>query len=156
MCVCSGVFNADISDDNSLFAKQLLQFCYAHNLIMSSKMFLPVKSYTYVSEARRTVSWLDHCISTADAHTSLASMKICYELATTDHIPVVMTLNVENIPMLTMDDKRVCAGKLDWSGLTANDISSYTTKTDIMLDTIDLPKGALLCYEVNCKNKLYL
>lgn len=27
-----GDFNADISDDNSLFAKQLLQFCYANNL----------------------------------------------------------------------------------------------------------------------------
>lgn len=85
-----GDFNADISNDNSLFAKQLLQFCYANNLNISSKMFLPVKSYTYVSEAWHTVSWLDHCISTADAHASLVSMKICYELATTDHIPVVM------------------------------------------------------------------
>lgn len=51
-----------------------------NNLIISSKMFLPVKSYTYISEAWHTVSWLDHCISTADAHASLVSMKICYEL----------------------------------------------------------------------------
>lgn len=66
-----------------------------------------------------------------------------------------MTLNIENIPMLTVDDNRVCAGKLDWSGLTADDISSYTTKTDILLDTIDLPKDALLCCDVNCKSKTH-
>lgn len=108
-----GDFNADISKDNSLFAKQLLQFCYANNLIIWSKMFLPVKSYTYVSEAWHTVSWLDHCISTTDVHALLVSMKICNELATTNHIPVVMTLNVENIPMSTVDDNRVRAGKLD-------------------------------------------
>ena len=83
-----GDMNADISDDKSLFGRCLMQFCDDNNLILSSKSMLPDKSFTYISEAWHTVSWLDHCICSADAHASLDNIVIHYELATTDHIPI--------------------------------------------------------------------
>ena len=61
-----GDWNADISDSNSIFGQHLIQFCKDNKVILSSKVLLPVDSYTYTSEAWHTTSWLDHCVSTAD------------------------------------------------------------------------------------------
>ena len=54
-----GDMNADLTDKRSLFAKHMLQFCDDNNLIVSSQMFLPADSYSYISEAWHTTSWLD-------------------------------------------------------------------------------------------------
>lgn len=77
-----GDFNADMSDSKSLFAAHLQQFCNESKLILSSKALMPDTSFTYVSEAWHTTSWLDHIVTTADAHASLVNVEICYELAT--------------------------------------------------------------------------
>lgn len=91
-----GDMNATISDRKSLFSSHIVQFCQDNNLILSSKVCLPVDSYTYVSEAWNTTSWLDHCISTADAHDSLRDMSILYDTVTTDHMPVSVVINVDH------------------------------------------------------------
>ena len=92
--------NADVSDVNSLFANHLIQFLYDGGLILSSKVLMPDNSYTFISDAWHTTSWLDHCVCTADAHDSLDEMKIIYNLATTDHIPFFILLNLCNVPLL--------------------------------------------------------
>ena len=78
VCVV-GDMNADLSDRQSVFAKHMLQFCEDNNLILSSQLLLPSNSYTHISEAWHTTSWLDHCISTSDAHATLKTMEILYE-----------------------------------------------------------------------------
>lgn len=82
-----GDFNADMSDTKALFATHLQQFCNESKLILLSIAVLPDTSFTYVSEAWNTTSLLDHIVTTADAHASLVNVKICYEFATSDHIP---------------------------------------------------------------------
>lgn len=64
------------------------------------------------------MSWLDHCICTADAHASLGCMSILYGAATTDHIPFAML----NLPVLSRNGNSVNTDKLDWSTLTKEDI----------------------------------
>ena len=76
-----------------------MQFCSDGGLILSSKVLMPDNSYIYISEAWHTTSWLDHCVCTADAHDSLNKKKIIYELATIDHIPFSILLNLCNVPM---------------------------------------------------------
>ena len=147
-----GDFNADLSDQKSLFAKHLLQFCSDGNLILSSKIFLPDNSFTYVSEAWHTTSWLDHCFCTADAHTAIDNMDIYYGMATTDHIPIVISLNVENIPLLVDKVADTNSGRLDWSNLTKEDLNRYFIETENLLSNIELPIDALLCFNMNCKN----
>ena len=55
-------------------------------MILSGKVLMPDNSYTYISKAWHTTSWLEHCICTADAHDTQDAMEINYDLATTDHI----------------------------------------------------------------------
>ena len=97
-----GDMNADVTDANSSFGKHLAQFCTDSGLILSSKVLLPNDSYTYISEAWHSTSWLDHCLCTVDAHDSIDSMDIDYDLATTDHIPFHMVLNTGNLPVLLL------------------------------------------------------
>ena len=91
------------------------------------------------------MSWLDHCICTADAHASLDNIIIHYELATTDHIPIELSIKVDNIPMISVVDSTSHTVRLDWSKLSENDIKQYTLLTDRSLDSVDLPREAILC-----------
>ena len=108
-----GDFNADLSDNNSLFARDLIEFCNENKLFLTSQLLLPNSSFTYVSDAWHTTSWLDHLICTADAHSSIVDMVINYDMAISDHIPISMLLNVDNIPALAPNDDSNNVSKLD-------------------------------------------
>lgn len=147
-----GDMNADISDSNSSFANHMVQFCQDNNFILSSKVILPADSYTYISEAWHSTSWLDHCISTASAHASSGCMNILYGAATADQIPFAMQINVEHLPVLSSKTNSGNKEKLDWSALTKEDILDYYAQTDKFLSNINLSRDAILCSDVNCKN----
>lgn len=67
-------------------------------------------------------------------------------MATSDHIPVVISLNVDNVPALAVSNV-TNTGKLDWPNLTKEEINRYSTATDKLLNNIELPRDALLCYK---------
>ncbi len=144
--------NADISGKKSLFSQHLVQFCEDSKLVLSSKVLLPVDSYTYTSEAWHTTSWLDQCVCTADAHGCLEKMEIMYEMATTDHIPVLLILNVESLPELSSFDSYDPAVKLDWARMSEKDLWHYKSLTDKGLSNVDIP-SAILCDDINCKDQ---
>ena len=58
-----GDWNADISDDSSISAGHLRQFCSDTGLLLSDEVNLPSDTFTHVSERWHTTSWLDHCLS---------------------------------------------------------------------------------------------
>lgn len=107
-----GDMNADISDEKSLFGQHLEQFCQDSKMIFSSKVLLPADSYTHISEEWHTKSWLDHCVCTADAHDCLEKIEIMYEMATADHIPVSLILNIESLPEMTSCDNQAMSRKI--------------------------------------------
>ena len=143
--------NADLSDKLSMFAKHLVNFCEENNLILSSQILLPAESYTYISEAWHTTSWLDHCISTADAHAILESIEIVYEASMSDHIPVVLVLDVDSLPEMSKEVNTAGIAKLDWSKLSNNDVLSYFGRSNDLFNKVLLPYDAILCADVNCK-----
>lgn len=145
-----GDMNADLSDKGSLFAKHMLQFCVDNNLVLSSQKLLPAESYSYIIEAWHSTSWLDHCISTADAHTSLISMEIVYEVSVSDHVPFVKVLDCDSLPEKSQEVNSDCKAKLDWSKLTNKDVMLYYGRTDGLLREVYVPRDAILCPDVNC------
>ena len=154
---CSNIYiigdmNADASDNNSLFFKHMSQFCEDYNLILSSKMLMPTNTYTYISEAWHTTSWLDHCISTADAHTSLRSMDILYGKSTTDHIPFTMSIDVDLLPAVVKNSTGN-SGKIDWPSLAEDDLLSYCARTDDLLSRVSICRDAVMCRDIHCKDK---
>ena len=150
-----GDMNSDISDASSPFAHHLIRFCEDNNFTLSSKIMLPADSYTYISEAWHSTSWLDHCFSTADGHAAIEKMEIRYGVALTDHIPLAFTIYVAELPSIITNIKDVrgnVSSRIDWSTLTDDDLVTYHTYTDLYLNNIHLPKEAILCKDVHCQN----
>ena len=144
-----GDYNADLTDKKSLFAKHMNTFANDANLVISSKQLLPDSSFTYVSEAWNTTSWLDHVVSTMDAHATIECMEICYGLATSDHIPITMVLNVNNVPTLAKNVENR-ETKINWSKLTEDDILKYSFYSNELLCKVNMPMNAICCTKVNC------
>ncbi len=135
----------------TLCSLHICTVCGDIDLAVSDEDMLPNDSFTYVSEAHHTVSWLHHCLSTADAHQSIENIVIKYDLAKTDHIHVCVTLDVNNIPILTSQTNNFFNEHLNWSSLTKNDLDNYCLHTEQILKTINVPNEAALCRNVNCK-----
>lgn len=106
---------------------------------------------THISEAWHTTSWLDHCISTSDAHATLKTMEILYEYSVADHVPLLIELDIACLPELThtMHGDRL---KLDWCKLSKEDFMTYYLRTDEALGKIDLPRHAIMCTNVDCND----
>lgn len=146
--------NADISDNRSVFAKHLNNLCTDNNLILFSRKLLPLDSYKHISEAWHTTSWLDHCLTTADAHASLAHMEILYDVSISDHIPVKMVIRSEYIPSTIKCENN--SNHVFLSSLTCEEMSLYYEHTDQLLNNIYLPREALMCKNGNCTNSKHI
>ena len=56
-----GDFNADIQSD-SVFGSELVEFCTLNKLDFIDRITLPSSSFTFISQAHGTTSWLDHIV----------------------------------------------------------------------------------------------
>ena len=61
---------------NSKFGELLFEFVHSNGLIASDFSLLPQNSFTFISEAHSTTSWLDHCISSPLFHNMINSCNI--------------------------------------------------------------------------------
>ena len=71
---------------------------YDNSCILSSKVLLPADSFTLVSEAWGSVSWLDHIVSSSDFHNCIKTVSIDHDLSDADHIPAIMDISLDYIP----------------------------------------------------------
>ena len=95
-CFCiAGDWNANISNPNSIFGRELTDFCYDHQLTFSSKDMLPGHTSTFVSNVWRTTSWLDNAVSSGHFHHTICNMYVNYEVTQSDHMPVCVKFNCE-------------------------------------------------------------
>ena len=79
-----GDFNADIQN-TSIFGAELLDFCDNNTLCFLDKEFLPPDSFTYISQAHGTTSWLDHCITTTSGKSITSGVSIIDNIVCSDH-----------------------------------------------------------------------
>ena len=75
-----------------------------------------------------------------------------YDLATVDHIPVSMFINIKGLPEMVCNDTLKPSETLDWARLTEDDLQYYKLLTDVHLRNTDLPVDAIMCGSINCKN----
>lgn len=144
-----GDFNANLmSTGHSLFGKHLVNFCNDNDYIISSKSLLPPDSYTYVCEARGTHSWLDHVVSSEDFNQSVNHMSIGYDITDDDHIPFFVSMDIENIPLVT-DSTNDYTPRLKWEKSTREDQAKYCQQTEHLLQGLVLPE-ALFCRSTVC------
>lgn len=72
-------------------------------------------------------------------------------MASTDHMPISVMLNVESLPELTMKDTHPYAGQVEWSKLTQSNLQQ-SRLTEKNPGKIQIPYDAILCCDINCAN----
>ena len=109
-----GDLNADVINPSHPHGPLLKQFSVDNGLIISSELMLPGDSFSFISEMNPgQVSWLDHCVSTQDGHNIINNMRIDYQLACRDHIPLVVELGLDKIPLVE-DEVNLVVPKINW------------------------------------------
>ena len=136
-----------------MFAKLMIDFCNDHSLKISSQLFLPDDSFSYISECWGTKTWLDHAVSSHDLHGSISGMAVGYDIAQEDHLPILLTLEVKRLPAIAEDIK--VKPKLNWDRLNNDDLLLYSDLTDTYLQGVDLPEAAK-CSVTNCNDPSHI
>lgn len=151
-----GDWNANLREGNSsMFAGHLHDFCRENSYVLSSKIFLPDDSYTYVSCAWGSQTWLDHVVTSSDFHNSICDMSILYDISEEDHIPVLASVAVDMMPSVSSESNESVSGSCCWRKSTPADIAKYTLTTDLLLRDITILEG-VHCRDVNCTNKNHI
>ncbi len=154
-----GDFNADTSMDNNgctnhLFGRELVSFCKSNNLILSDLRRLPNNSYTFISHAHGTTSWLDHAISTASIDALIDNVTVEYDTISSDHFPLCLSIDFAGV-VSTLSESSSCRHKsrVKWDTLSNVDIQRYTAETVTHMTNINLDFGLLMCDDPLCKRE---
>ena len=87
-------FNAGVG---TLFENELLELCGKHSLHMSDYSILGRSSgtFTYISDAHLTTSWLDHVLCSYNMNLLINSLHVLNKLPCSDHLPMVVIFDID-------------------------------------------------------------
>ena len=79
-----GDYNADIQSE-SVFGSELINFCDITGLCFIDRFLLLPNTFTIVSQAHGTTSWIDHCVSTTsdkslESNVSIIDNVVCSDI----------------------------------------------------------------------------
>ena len=150
-----GDWNANLGNGGTkLFQPFMSDFCDENQLIISSKVLLPSDTYTQVQEREGKVyySWLDHIVSSSDCHKSIENILVQYDMTDEDHIPVSISLEVDNLPKLSSLSNDI-GGRINWDCISDQNKKLYCDLSKKSLSSISIPVESLCCNDINCTNK---
>ena len=145
-----GDFNASDSNRNGLI---LRDFCLDNDMILSDKELLPNDSFTYVSDAHYSCSWIDHCMCTVATHNTITSIKILYDYFLSDHHPMSVWFNCNSLPKFNSFHSNVAKPAVHWKSATPTQLLKYQEETACFLNSVKLPVDAICCSNVMCQEQ---
>ena len=128
--------------------------CIRKSLILDDCVKLPVDSFTHVSEAHGTVSWLDHCLTTHTGYENVKNIEICKDCVTDSHLPLFVTVDCSVNVFAKLFNVNTL--KFSFKLNTDEDITKYNIATERLLSETDIPYVSLLCDDCNCSNERHL
>lgn len=140
--IISGDWNAHEGRPEFLW---LSEFCSDLDLVIADKIFLPTDTFTFVSDAHQTTSWLDHIIMSPSCKNVCTNMNVSYGYIMSDHKPILFSIALEAIPRL-VENRTAPTFNIRWENCTPDDIKIYQHQVNSELSNIFIPTKALLCH----------
>ena len=147
------------ADRHSLFGSSFHDFCKDYNYLISDELFLPDDTFTYVSDAHGSTSWVDHCVSTHGAHNCINSISVLYDIISSDHLPLSINCDYEILPICICSDKVACENiktSMKWDKINSEQRNAYHALSDRLLGDIKIPSSVLCCKDVHCTDKNHI
>ena len=82
-------FNAGTTNT---FGGVLEDFCMENDFIISDYALLSQDTFTYISDAHNTTSWIDHFVSSFSVHQAMFNMEVLTKCIISDHWAVAVTI----------------------------------------------------------------
>lgn len=144
-----GDFNAH---PNTHFYDEMMGFCSEQDWLCADVQYLGVNSntYTYISDAHGCTRWLDHCLVTKAAWSSIVSVSVQYNVYWSDHHPLVLECNLDVFRPKTVLNKQSKINKVWWGDRNPEQISMYNKLCCEKLGCIELPLALESCYNTYC------
>ena len=150
VCVL-GDFNAK---PNSLFYEELVRHCSDNSLIVCDIDHLPSDSYTHLSEAHNSTSWLDHVVISENISSALFDFKILYGNSTSNHFPLCFKFKAD-FSFLTYHNFKSNDDPVNWNFDNANLVHMYYNNLDAVLMELTLCNcNVNNCTRESCRNAL--
>lgn len=145
-----GDFNAN---PNSLFGRELVKFCVDQKWICADfdKLGSTSDTFTFISEAHGSTSWLDHCIVTGSAWQSIVDIKVHYDCVWSDHLPLEVKCNVSLIKPLARV-QNISRNKILWGERDSEQTNNYQRLSHEKLRLLDFPAELANCCDNMCNN----
>ena len=131
-----GDFNANVLSDTHRFGTELINYCDSERLVISDKELAPTNTFTFLSEAHSTVSWIDHIVSTVSMHGIISQVWVDNTYHQIHQIisPMFMRLNIKKINLSTCRIRDHNKGRwINWSRVSSDDIKTYVDNTERIL-----------------------
>ena len=127
-----------------------MEYCTDVSFNIADANCLPSDSYTHVSPAWGTTSWLDHIICSDDALHCLSHINILYDCILSDHHPILCNVNLDVSPDIIKSSSNELTQRIRWNELSLAMIEQYRLSTSNSLECIKVPDG-IKCTDPNCK-----
>ncbi|XP_063389871.1 uncharacterized protein LOC134675536 [Cydia fagiglandana] len=143
-----GDFNAH---PNEPFHNELMNFCGDSQWICADQEMLGLDSgtYTYVSDSHGCERWLDHCVVTQAAWSTISKIYVMYNVYWSDHFPLVIECNLD-VTHSKIYNCNVDRSKVFWGDKQPSDIIKYECKCNDLLKVIDFPTQLSECADSCC------
>ena len=139
-------FNANINLD-TLFGKELIDFCDINYLLKN--MLLP-DTYTFLSQAHGSTSWLEDCITTSSSQTVISNVYVINDVVCSDHFPVCFNIEDDMPPIYNETVANIQRNDHKWQLANDMNLQEYELNTHKLADDIIIPYDALCCRNNNC------
>jgi len=143
-----GNFNAGAT---KTFGGLLEDFCMENDFIISDYALLPQDTFTYISDAHNTTSWIDDFVSSFAVHQAMFNMEVLTECVISDHRAVVVNIQCSNLPEFDEELMDPQPSRIDWLKVTAQEREDYYHESKNLLDQLQLHTEVRHCQNFDCK-----
>ncbi|XP_063545821.1 uncharacterized protein LOC134753808 [Cydia strobilella] len=144
-----GDFNAH---PGGLFYNELSCFCDDQGWICADieKLGLQSSTYTFVSDAHGSTSWLDHCLTSVSAMGSVTNVYVRHDVVWSDHFPLVVECDLQVIRAKISREEITMSNKIVWGERNPEQVAIYNSECNTRLKLIDFPQELRQCCDHTC------
>ena len=121
--------------------------------IISDYALLPQDTFTYISDAHNTTSWIDHFVSSFSVHQTMFNMDVLTECIISDHRAVAVCIQCSRLPEFDDVVMETQPSRIDWLEVTAQEREDYYHESKNLLDQLQLPTDVRHCQNFNCTDE---
>ncbi|KAL0811545.1 hypothetical protein ABMA28_009931 [Loxostege sticticalis] len=155
---CTYILGDYNAHPDTLFDRELMCFCMEQQWVCADKEKLSSvpDTHTFVCSATGSKRWLDHCITSQAAWSTIKNASVLYDVFWSDHYPLMMECNLSLVRSKSTV-KYDQSNSVRWGIRSPEEINKYSNCCNSQLKCVDFPIefqncADRMCYDVSHKN----